>query len=304
VLRPVQAEGPTSGRRLALARWLNEPGTPANGLVLRVRVNRVWMHLFGRGLVETCDNLGLTGARATHPELLDWLACEFAAGGGRLKPLLKLLMTSTAYRQAAAESPAGHAADPDNRLLWKQRLRRLESEAVRDAVLAVSGSLDRTAGGPPVPVDVQPDGTPVIRAAGQGRRSVYLLGRRNYHPTFLGVFDQPNLTTNCLCRDTSAVVLQSLTMLNDRFVLEQAGRLAQRVARTAGPSAEQRIDSAFRIALARPPRPQEMRWCAEVLQRHTERYQNEKLPPEQARPKALTHLCHTLLNTSEFLYVP
>ncbi len=156
VLGATRAEGKTSGRRLALARWLTDPHTPAGGLVLRVRVNRIWAHLFGKGLVETCDNLGVTGAKPTHPELLEWLAVQFAAHVGQLKPFLKLLMTSTVYRQQSADNqPAGARIDPENRLLWRQRLRRLESEAVRDSLLAVSGRLDRSAGGPPIPVEAR-----------------------------------------------------------------------------------------------------------------------------------------------------
>jgi hypothetical protein len=301
VLGPTKAEGKTSGRRVALARWLTDFQSPAGGLVLRVRVNRIWSHLFGKGLVETCDNLGVTGAKPTHPELLEWLAAEFAANDGRLKPLLKTLMMSTVYRQMSADSsPEAARIDPDNRLLWRQRLRRLESEVVRDAILAVSGQLDRSAGGAPVPVETRPDGSFVVREKDQPtptskwRRSVYLLARRNYHPTLLGVFDQPNLTTNCACRTPSAVVLQSLTMLNDGFVLEQADYLAQRVARCAS-TPQGQIDAAFRIVLSRPPRPRESEWCADLLRRHAQRY-----PAQQA----LAHLCHTLLNTSEFLYAP
>jgi len=310
VLAPTKAEGKTSGRRLALARWLTDAQTPAGGLVLRVHVNRVWAHLFGKGLVETCDNLGVTGAPPTHPELLEWLASQFAATDGRLKPLLKLLMTSTVYRQESADVlPEGAWIDPENRLLWRQRLRRLESEAVRDSILAVSGRLDRSAGGAPVPVEARPDGSFVIRDKGlptptsPWRRSVYLLARRNYHPTLLNVFDQPNLTTNCPCRTPSAVVLQSLTMLNDRTVLEQADFLAARVAGSAG-TPEGRIDAAFRIVLARPPRPRETEWCAGLLDRHIQRYLAQKQSADQAAQKALVHLCHTLLNTSEFLYAP
>jgi hypothetical protein len=310
ILGPTKAEGKTSGRRLALARWLTDFCTPAGGLVLRVHVNRVWAHLFGKGLVETCDNLGVTGAKPTHPELLEWLASQFAANEGRLKPLLKLLLTSTVYRQGSADVlPNGTSVDPEDRLLWRQRLRRLESEVVRDSILAVSGQLDRSSGGAPVPVEARPDGSFVLSDKGlptpssRWRRSVYLLARRNYHPTLLNVFDQPNLTTNCPCRTPSAVVLQSLTMLNDGVVLEQADFLAARVARSAA-NTEGRIDAAFRIVLARPPRPRETEWCADLLRRHAERYQAQKLSTDQAAQKALGHLCHTLLNTSEFLYAP
>ena len=130
-----------------MARWLTAPGSPAASLLARVQVNRLWGHLFGRGLVATFDNFGAQGQPPTHPELLDWLAAEFIAGGWRMKPLVKSIVTSSAYRQASRREPAGPSAaadpqaiDPANELLWKMRLRRLESEVVRDAMLAVSGS--------------------------------------------------------------------------------------------------------------------------------------------------------------------
>jgi hypothetical protein len=134
------------------------------------------------------------------------------------------------------------------------------------------------------------------------RRSIYLLTRRNYHPTLLGVFDQPLLTTNCTRRDAAAVVLQPLTMLNDRFVIEQAKYLAERVARSAAP--EKQVESAFRFVLARGPSPREAAWSAELLDHHRRYYEGQKLSAEQARQRALAHLCHMLVNTSEFLYTP
>ncbi|MDR3636505.1 MAG: PSD1 and planctomycete cytochrome C domain-containing protein [Isosphaeraceae bacterium] len=308
--------GATSGRRLALAHWLNDERSPAGALAARVRVNRIWQHLFGRGIVETPDNFGVTGAEPTHRELLEWLASEFCAGGKRLKPFVKLLMTSTAYRQAAVETDNASSADastldPDNQLLGRMRLRRLESEAVRDRILAVSGTLDRTMGGAPIPVEPRPDGTFVIPEKGlptptsQWRRSLYLLARRNYHPSLLDVFDQPDLATNCTRRASSAVVLQSLTMLNDGFVLEQAGHLAARVTRAAaGPNPQQKVAATFAITLGRPPSAPEVSWCVALLDRQEAYHRGQKLPSDQAALKALTSLCHTLLNTSEFLYIP
>jgi hypothetical protein len=307
----------TSGRRLVLAQWLTQPGTPAGGLAARVLVNRVWQQLFGRGIVETSDNFGRSGSGATHPELLDWLATEFLRQQGRVKPLLKLLMTSTVYRQAAAS--AGQpprvdpgTIDPGNQFLWRQRLRRLESEVVRDSILSASGKLDLSIGGPPLPLETRPDGLVVIKekgltnSASQGRRSLYVLARRNYHLTMLNVFDQPVIATSCTLRNPSAVVSQSLTMLNDAFVLEQANGFADRVAQIAGNglALEKRIELAFQIALTRPPSAEELRWSAELLERHTERYAAANLTREQAAQKALAGLCHTLLNTSEFIYVP
>jgi hypothetical protein len=269
-MTPAPASG-SSGRRLALAKWLTAPGTPAEALVLRVRVNRVWRHLFGKGLVEP-DNFGVTGSAPVQPELLEWLAYEFRDNGQRLKPLIRLLVTSRLYRQAA-RSP-----------------RRIESEAVRDALLCVGGNLDVRIGSEPLPAEARPDGALVVKGDGSAatsRRSVYVLTRRNYHPTLLGVFDQPTVATNCTGRQPSAVVLQSLTMLNDAFVREQAERFAKRVRAEAGVEASRQIEDAFLIALSRPPRAQEIEWCRDFLAR-----------------RGLPILCHTLLNTSEFLYIP
>jgi hypothetical protein len=308
-----KSTGTTSGRRLALARWLTDRESPAAHLAMRVQVNRVWQHLFGKGLAETTDNLGVTGAKPTLPELLEWLAAEYFDNGGRLKLLLKRIMTSRVYLQTSSVTPNQTAAsqvDPDNRLLWRMRLRRLESEIVRDAVLAVSGKLDATLGGAPILVEPRPDGTFVIPDKGlptptsQWRRTLYLLARRNYHPTILSVFDQPNLTTNCTGRESSAVVLQSLTMLNDRFLLEQAEHLAARVSGTAGSNTSEQIELAFRITLGRLPRDSEQMACVEFFRRQFQHYSEEKLPADQAALKALSQVCHTLLNASEFLYVP
>src|SRR5262249_39290830 len=141
-----------SERRLAFARWLTRPGTPASALVARVLVNRVWLHHFGRGLVTTAGNFGHTGAAPTHPELLAWLVAEFIRSGWKIKALHRLILTSTVYRQAShcseRETEQAQAIDPDNALMWQMPLRRLDAEAIRDAMLAASGALDASAGGP------------------------------------------------------------------------------------------------------------------------------------------------------------
>src|SRR5262249_13609302 len=161
--------------------------------------------------------------------------------------------SSAPHSQFAAPS----SVDPDNQLLWRMRLRRLESEVIRDSILATSGQLDRTMGGPPVPQEARPDGMVVVSAKGLAgpsakfRRSVYLVARRKYPLSMLRVFDQPILATNCTRRDSSAVPLQSLAMLNDPFVLEQAEQFAGRVVQTAGDSRGRQIELAFRLALAR-----------------------------------------------------
>ena len=221
-------------------------------------------------------------------------------------------MSSSTYRQSSVRNDEhSQQVDPDNRLLWKQRVRRLESEAVRDSLLAVSGKLDRSVGGVPVPVEPRPDGSFVVKKEGLAtptsafRRTVYLLSRRNYHPTLLNVFDQPNLATNCSERSISAVVLQSLTMLNDAFVLEQADAFGDRVLKN-GDARDVRIASAFELAFSRQPTTNEAEWCAAAMNREVEfhRQTNPACTDVEAENRAMIRICHTLLNTSEFLVIP
>jgi cytochrome c553 len=319
---PSQKAALSSGRRTAWAKWLTRPDNP---LTARVFVNRVWQRYFGEGIVATSDNFGHLGARPTHPELLDWLAVEFVECGWKIKALHRLIVTSSVYRQAstqytvlstqlAKDPPASKtgaedsglltplAVDPGNQLLWRQRLRRLESEAIRDAVLAVSGALDRSQGGPPVPIEPHEDGLVVVQTKGLPstaayRRSLYLFARRNYNMTLLSVFDQPVMATNCTRRIQSAVPLQSLTLLNDAFMLEQAERFATRVASIASMPKEQ-IEAAFRIALARRPTNSELKAALDLLTKVTARYAEQPQPER----RALAKLCHMLLCTNEFLY--
>jgi hypothetical protein len=308
----LQPQGDTSGRRLEIAKQVTNPDSIAGALVARVFVNRLWQELLGKGIVETSDNFGISGARPTHPELLDWLATEFIEGGWKVKPLVKKIVMSSVYRQApfGQDLDSGLQADPANNLLWHGRLRQLSSEHIRDRILAVSGQLDRTLGGPPIPLLARPDGKIVINmdslptSTSHLRRSLYILNRRNYHLSMLTTFDQPFLTSNCTCRKPSAVVTQSLTMMNDEFVLEQAVHFAQRVAREAadGSSAAQ-VDWAYQLALCRTPSETESRLCVELIDRHTDRYQQLNMNADEAAKKALVHFCHTLFNTNEFLYV-
>jgi len=273
----------------------------------------VWQHTFGQGLVPSPENFGRSGEAPTHPELLEWLSDEFIRSGWRVKPMLKLMMTSTAYRQTSRPERAGtvdpETIDPGNQLLWRMRLRQLEAEAIRDTLLAVSGQLDATMGGPPILTRSFPDGHVIVddkalpTPSARGRRSVYLLFRRSYNLSLLTVFDQPTIAINCPGRDASAVPLQSLTMLNDAFVAEQARFFADRVIATAGSSREPAIRAAFRRALARQPSPAEVTICARLLDRQAVLFRNAKHSPAEAERLALVQLCHTLLNTSEFLSV-
>jgi hypothetical protein len=217
------------------------------------------------------------------------------------------------YRQSSVPDDAatGDRVDPDNVLLWRMPLRRLDSESVRDAILAVSGDLDRTAGGPPVPLKPNPDGSVEIDVAklpapgAQYRRSLYVYCRRNYHLTELSVFDQPALAHNCTRRTNTAVVLQSLTMLNGPFVFSAAEHCGERVKQSAGADETPRIETAFRRALCREPTPDELQACRDLVARHVAAYgQQDGTTRDQATDAALANLCQMLLNTNEFLYIP
>src|SRR5207245_2935126 len=218
--------GGTTGRRLALADWLTDPRHP---LTARVLVNRVWMHHFGRGLVGTPGDFGRLGERPTHPELLDWLAAEFVSGGWSMKALHRLVLTSNAYRQSSARESGKDAADPDNRLLGRFPLRRLDAEAVRDGMLAVSGRLNPAAFGPPVPVKENDVGQFVLGVenrdgAGRftaevplppgddARRSVYVQVRRSRPLSVLDTFDWATAEPNCEARNRSTSPAHALLL--------------------------------------------------------------------------------------------
>jgi hypothetical protein len=305
---PPARDARTSGRRLALARWLTQPDHP---LTARVLVNRLWLHHFGEGLVATPDNFGRAGARPSHPELLDWLATEFVRRGWSVKAMHRLILTSSTYRQSAVAEPALAAAarrvDPDDRLLWRQRLRRLEAEVLRDGILSAAGNLNPQAFGPPVPVVRRDDGEVTAPADAAGRRrSVYLQVRRSQPLTLLQAFDQPVMETNCTRRGNSTVSSQALNLLNSDFLVQEAEALAARAQREkpADPAGH-----AFLIAFGRPPTRAEQSRLAAFLDaqgaRHGDRPQ-EKSPAADAptaRQHALADLCHMLLSANEFVYV-
>jgi len=298
--RPEDAREGSSGRRLALARWMTRPNHP---LTARVIVNRAWHHHFGIGIVATPGNLGRNGARPTHPRLLDWLAVDFVEHGWSLKHLHRRIMLSSTYRQASHRDPADEAkavaVDPANRLLWRANLRRIEAEVVRDSVLAASGQLDPTPGGKPVMLTTPANGLSRIKPGPMptsvNRRSVYLLARRVYPLRFLELFDSPVVPVNCTKRPQSATVLQSLALLNSQFVVDQAAAMADRVRRRAADDAAAQISWAFRLSLSREPAPAELATCRQFLVDQA---------ADAAGNDSLRDLCQMLLCTNEFLYVP
>ena len=302
-----------TGYRTTFARWVTRRDHP---LTARVYANRVWSHYFGRGIVSTLDNFGASGSEPSHPELLDWLATEFASDWG-IKRLHRLICTSTAYRQAS-QSPSvlaerGVERDPGNLLLWRMPLRRLESEIIRDRVLSVAGTLALRQGGEPVPIrtradsGVEVDTSKLADPSEAFRRSIYLFSRRNYHLTELNVFDQPVVAQNCTQRTSSAVVLQSLAMMNGKFSVEQAAHFASRVrGLTAGSEKNDVaawVEIAFRLALARPVTDEEIELGRRLITEQIAGYREQEKFSGEEGERALQNLCHMLLNTNEFLYV-
>ena len=295
-------DAPTSGRRTALAEWLTQVDHP---LTSRVMVNRLWLHHFGQGLVATPDNFGNKGARPSHPELLDWLATEFTARGWSIKQMHRLIMTSAAYRQSCAANDVGLRIDPENKLLWRQRLRRLEAEALRDSILAVAGNINLEMYGEPVPMQARGDGVGTPAGPAGNRRSVYLQVRRSQPLSFLQAFDQPVMETNCTVRGVSTVASQALELQNSEFMTLQAAAFGDRVAKE---SAGKDIDYAVRAAFGRAPTDKERAVLGAFLAEQAKRHLPSAgtIGPEQhanAKRWALADLCHMLLSANEFAYV-
>jgi mono/diheme cytochrome c family protein len=328
--------GGTSGRRLALANWLTDPRHP---LTARVLVNRVWMLHFGKGLVGSPGDFGRLGEKPSHPELLDWLAAEFVSpahpersAAWSMKRLHRRIVTSTAYRQSSLRTPLGDTVDPDNRLLARFPLRRLDAEAVRDATLFVSGKLNLKMFGPPVPVMEDDAGLIVIGKANrdgamyklgdesvpageESRRSVYIQVRRSKPLAVLAAFDWATAEPNCEARNSSTATPQALILMNGEFALAQAEAFAQRVTREAGAEPKDRVARAWKLAYLREPTEKELAGALQFLRTATEVFRNQSAPttappkggakvPEPPSPeaRALAAFCQALLSSNRFLY--
>ena len=266
-----------SGRR-ELARWLTRPDHP---LTARVMVNRIWQHHFGFGLVRTSTNFGAMGERPSNLELLDYLAGRFVSSGWSVKAMHRLIMLSSAYQQSTLANAAALAVDPENRLLWRMNRQRLEAEAIRDSLLAVSARLDATLGGPGK-TDVA---TP--------RRSLYLMSVRTGAKTadFGPLFDAPDCSAIVERRNESIVAPQALFLLNDRLMIELAAELGERVSREIPKGTpRERIGRLYEITLGRRPTSDETEIGLQFLADH-------------ARTDAWYRYCHLLVCTNEFIYV-
>ncbi|MEO5951086.1 MAG: DUF1549 and DUF1553 domain-containing protein, partial [Chloroflexia bacterium] len=287
------ANGRTSGRRLALAKWL---GSAENPLTARVMVNRIWHHHFGTGLVRTIDNFGKMGELPTNPELLDYLATEFVAQGWSIKQMHRQIMTSKAYQMDSSfDDQASVTKDPRNESLWRFPVHRLEAEIVRDSILAAAGTLNVTVGGPAIFPVLEPD---VLKAMTHGiwnqdkdgpsvwRRSVYVYRKRGLPFPMFEVFDLPDQNISCGARNTSTVPTQALTLLNNSFVLEHSRHLARLIEETKPSDQAAQIRLAYQRTLSRDPNAQEVSLAKEFLSK-----------------QPLEAFAHVLLNLNEFVYV-
>ncbi len=292
---------PNSSGRLELAHWITSPRNP---LTARVLVNRVWHHLFGRGIVTTVDNFGKIGARPSHPQLLDTLAIRFVDGGWSVKRLIRTIVLSRAYQLSSARDPSNTEIDPDNRLLWRATPRRLEAEAIRDAILSVSGQLDLSR---PAGSTVRELGDQLVRGISPGKlqppsryRSVYLPIVRDYVPELFDLFDFPSPSLVSGRRAVTNVPAQSLYLSNSTFVAEQARNAAKRlVAATRKKSDGARVDIATRWALARPATEVESAEAQQLVRRVREL---EALGVDR-EVEGWSAWFHTLFSTAEFRYL-
>ena len=314
------AAGKTTGRRLALANWI---ASAENPLTARVIVNRIWQHDFGRGIVGTPNDFGHMGEQPFSQPLLDWLATEFVREGWSVKAIERLILTSRTYQLSSEYANAANLKiDPDNRYLWKLRNKRLESDAIRDSILAVSGGLNAKQGGPGVFPEVDPE---VLKGAAyqrwpqttdgpeMWRRSVYVTEMRTIAAPLLDLFDPPDSVSSCPRRTVTTVAPQALQLLNNKFVVGQSELFAARVRDEAGKNPVTEISRAFLLAFGRSPESRELRAAETFLETQQQYHQKRNrelleqgtdparvLSPEKA---ALIDFCHSLINTNEFVYV-
>lgn len=300
--------GASSGRRLALARWIASPDNP---LTARVIVNRLWQHHFGEGLVKTPNDFGRTGLRPTNPELLDHLAAELVRGGWRLKRLHKQILMSRAYQMSShpPDGP-GRSADEANRFFWRQNPRRLEAEIVRDSILSVSGVLNQRVGGPSffptLPREVhrtqdgEGKGWQESAVGEQQRRSIYIFVKRALLLPLLETFDYTTTTLPVGERPITTVAPQALMLLNDSWVQTLGSRMAERLLRECGPDRDRQIERAFALVLQRSPTQGELEAALRFL-----RDQDVRPPASggDAGVASLRNLCVAFFNFNEFLYV-
>ena len=314
----------TTGRRIAYASHLTSGQHP---LTARVFVNRIWQHHFGQGIVDTPGDFGLNGEPPSHPELLDWLAADFVKHGWDQKRLHRMILLSTVYQQSARRTPELDAIDPENRLLARANLRRLEAEAVRDFILATTGDLNLESGGPSIPVTTNAEGKVVIGVTkirdglaagvrGQNeaayRRSAFIESNRSLPLNMLATFDLPEMKPNCDRRRSTTVATQSLWFLNDDQIIGLTGGLADRLFTNHPTEADQRLDALFRKLFATAPTDEEQQYLSSFLERQEELFRADpnaewqkkiKAQPDAPARRSLAALAQVLMASNRFLYI-
>jgi len=304
--------GKTTGRRLALARWI---ASPENPLTARVMVNRLWQHHFGQGIVATPSDFGTMGEEPSHPELLDWLATEFIARGWSIKSMHRLMVTSSTYRQSGQWNETAAEADPGNAWLWRMAPTRLEAEPIRDAILSVSGAINLEVGGPSVtpPIDQVVLSGQSRPGSGWGksdersasRRSVYVRVKRSLPLPELEVLDAADNSEPCPRRSVTTTAPQALALFNGTFLHEQAAKFATRLEGEASDSSVARIDRAFRLAFGRAPLEEESQDARAFLEEMASRVSQRPNAKDRTNPalEALRAFCLVVLNSNEFLTI-
>ena len=317
----------TTGRRSALANWVANPNNP---MTARVEVNRLWQHHFGKGIVATPSDFGRNGDPPSHPELLDWLALRFIRDGWSMKKLHRLMLLSNTYRQSTETDARAVKVDPTNRLLWRMNRIRLDCEALRDSILAVSGRLNPKMDGPGVYPKVSDEvlstgsthkwGTsPVSEGL---RRTIYVFQRRSLALPIVEAFDGADMNNTCPRRGVTTISPQALALFNGEFTREAAGFVARRVVALAGDDLQREVDRAYQITLIRLPsatqKAQTVAFLEEQSRRHLADDRSLHNPPainradglrpsadalKTAQMAALADLCHVLINTNEFIYL-
>ncbi|HEU4754112.1 MAG TPA: DUF1553 domain-containing protein, partial [Armatimonadota bacterium] len=295
--------GDTSGRRLALAKWI---ASKENPLTARVMVNRIWQYHFGRGIVRSTSNFGFQGDKPTHPELLDWLASEYTANGWHMKPLHRLIMLSAAYQMSSKGNAAALAKDPENDLFWRFNMRRLDAEEIRDSVLAVLGELNLKMGGPSFYPDIPAEvlagqsmpgaGWGKSSAEEQRRRSVYIFVKRSLITPIIAAFDGPETDFTCPSRFATTQPTQALGMLNSAWINEEARTFAGVAEKTAGPQPAAQAQFVLSRVLQRKPTQAEVERGVRLMQ---SLQQQDGMKPEEA----LVSFCLVALNLNEFVYL-
>lgn len=293
----------TSSGRLQLANWLLDAGNP---LPARVMANRIWLYHFGKGLVPTPNDFGKQGKPATHPELLDWLAARFTEGGWSVKKMHRLIMLSRTYQLSSTRDSESAAKDPNNDLLTAYPRRRLDAEAIRDTLLSLGGSLDRTPGGThPFPPQTEWKFTqhnPFKATYDTNRRSVYLMTQRIQRHPYLAIFDGADPSVSTPLRATSTTPLQSLYFLNDSLVHEQAKRFADRLI-TEQSEDSARLQLASELAFARPARPDEIERAVQFLTAARAKLSETQSSPEKLESETWQALVRVLFRLNEFVYL-